>query len=239
MDDDLERIQTKVVIVQLRYYTRICPEGLRKTTKNLSMITSVPAKVWTQHLLNMSLQQYRTTKTFGSDWFLSTCNLHHSLKAWVHTSWPHKRTVKSAFYIINLYFSGKQIKCLTLFNRITILGPKKKVPWMVGWWYSKLSHFCLLLTFPSSLLWPMSTSPKHLSLAVFITSNIYVNRMCRHLEGNTGKYTGRKVKELKAHVKWGSIHGLHPTAWVQFIKCRNLWSQVAYTWTSKPLPHPL
>jgi hypothetical protein len=44
MNDELERIQRKVVTVQLRYYTSICLEGLRKTTKNLSMITTVPAK---------------------------------------------------------------------------------------------------------------------------------------------------------------------------------------------------
>jgi hypothetical protein len=45
MNDEMERIQRKVIIVQLRYYASICLVGLGKTTKYLSMITNVPAKV--------------------------------------------------------------------------------------------------------------------------------------------------------------------------------------------------
>jgi hypothetical protein len=47
------------------------------------------------------------------------------------------------------------------------------------------SHPLPILVFSSSSLWPISTGPKHLSLAnISVTGNIYVNSMVRRLERN-------------------------------------------------------
>jgi hypothetical protein len=43
MSDDLERIWKEAAMAYSKYYPGICLDGLRKTTENLSQVTSVPA----------------------------------------------------------------------------------------------------------------------------------------------------------------------------------------------------
>jgi hypothetical protein len=67
-------------------------------------------------------------------------------------------------------------------------------------WCSNVSPFLPTIVFPSRCLWPVSPSPKHLSLSKGNSTNIHVNRMSRWLEVNVGKCAGR---------------GLHP--WDSFL----------------------
>jgi hypothetical protein len=66
-----------------------------------------------------------------------------------------------------------------------------EVPWMTLLEASPSLH---PIVFPSSPLWPMSTTLNLLSLAKVsrgITTNIRVNRVATRLEGNEGNYAGR------------------------------------------------
>jgi hypothetical protein len=58
MDDELEGIWKKVVVVQSRYNAGICLEGMRKTMKNPARMAGVQDKIQTENLPNTNLQRY-------------------------------------------------------------------------------------------------------------------------------------------------------------------------------------
>jgi hypothetical protein len=53
-EDELEKIWKEMVMTELRYYTGICMEGLRKTTKTLG-ITGILARNGTEDSPNTSI----------------------------------------------------------------------------------------------------------------------------------------------------------------------------------------
>jgi hypothetical protein len=54
MNPELERMWKGSVMAYLWHYPSINLDGMRKTTKNLVMMVTIWAEIWTRHLTNMS-----------------------------------------------------------------------------------------------------------------------------------------------------------------------------------------
>jgi hypothetical protein len=84
--------------------------------------------------------------------------------------------------------------------RTRILRLQKEDPWVVG--------MVVLEASPSLPHVIFLSSPKYLSPAKVITTNIPVNRMAEWLEGNTGEYSGEGSVTAQGRCEGGWSMGL-------------------------------
>jgi hypothetical protein len=56
MNDELEVIWKETVMAELKYYLRICLEGLKNTTETSIRIADVPVEIRTEYLPDKSLK---------------------------------------------------------------------------------------------------------------------------------------------------------------------------------------
>jgi hypothetical protein len=73
----------------MRYYSGICPKGLRKATKTSGRIASVSAEIRTEHIRDTYQVLYRDTKVLGAS-SVSETGSYVPNSIYAHTLTSHK-----------------------------------------------------------------------------------------------------------------------------------------------------
>lgn len=87
-------------------------------------------------------------------------------------------------------------------------------------------HYVLTVAFPSSCVWPTSTTAKLMTLRKIVITTVMVNRTIRQPKGNIGKHNGggRGCNSPTGNVSPGtSLCGFRVTTFTEQSPCSRNW----------------